>query len=258
VLIAGEPGIGKTRLLGEALAEVLTGGGMILMGAEGDMNPSPFGSVGQAFSQLGSLRPELTRSTVVARALEQLSPSAPGPLSGHTGGLGDERAVVFDLIAAALEHVCSNQPTFLALEDLHVGDSSSLALVSFLLQRAIPRLLIVATYRSTEIEAGGAQEQLLAGIRSAAGVKHLTLGGLPVDQLADLAGSFGISAPEQEAKAIATRLRDETGGNPLYASELLRSASEFGGQLTAEPIGRATGSLAVLIQERARAMGEPA
>lgn len=257
VLIAGEPGIGKSRLLAEAVAEVHTGGGTILMGTEGEVPAASFGSFGAALSQLRTLRPELLDEPSVARALEHLKPSDPDSPRDGKGGLGDERAVLFDHLAGVFELLCSRQPTLLAVEDLHAGDDSSLALFGFLLRRAIPRLLIVATYRSTEIEAGTDQERLLTDIRSAPGVKHLALSGLPARVLGDLADSLGGTVTADEAGLVAARLEDETRGNPLYASELLRRAIEIGGELSVGRLGQATGTLGTLLEERAAALGEP-
>lgn len=254
LLISGEPGIGKSRLLAESVAEAHAGGGTVLIDTEGRTPAPSFGSFGAALSQLHKLRPELLGEPRIARALDRLRASGGEWRRYGDGQLGDERAVLFDLFAGVFEHLCALEPTLLAVEDLHAGDSSSLALFDFLLRRAIPRLLIVATYRSTEIEPDSAQERWLSSIRSAPGVRHLALSGLPARELADLAGAFETISPD-ERQRLAGWLEDETRGNPLYASELLRRAAETDGGW---PIEGAPGSLSVLIEERTRALGEPA
>lgn len=196
-MLAGEPGIGKTRLVQELL---------------GMLAPETVVLVGQA--EPGSLaRPYEVlldaidgRPGVAEDQLEALSDPQRSPVERlHTG-----LSIVTDLVGDA--------PALIIFEDLHWADSESAALFERIADQIGPRLLI-GTYRPDEVTRRQPIAGLLARLERRHSVTHVRLGRLTAPQTAAmLAASTGKPAPIR----AATALHQRTGGNPFFLEELLR------------------------------------
>ncbi len=172
VIVGGEAGIGKTRLVEEFLSEV-PGDGIVLRGQciDLDRDAPPYAPVvsvlrglladvgaealrhaaGPARKSLPVLLPELVGPDPVGPD-PVAKPSAGSPASRVSRGGADQ---LFDAVAAALETVARDHPIVIVIEDLHWADQATLGLLRFLLrtlERA--RILVVLTYRSDEIGRG--------------------------------------------------------------------------------------------------------
>ena len=219
VLVAGEAGIGKTRLV-QALAGLATAtGGLVVQArcyeAERSLFLHPLAeavraaalalpparlaaAAGDAAGTLAELVPELAR-------LLDLGPyeRAPAEL---------ERRRSFEAVTAFVRGLAARQPLLLVLDDLHLAGASTLELLHFLARRlATDRLLLAATVRAEE----GAEA--LAALAEVAGV--LELGPLPAPAVAELARRFGVAE-------LAGPVQERTGGHTLFAVESLRAAAE--------------------------------
>jgi hypothetical protein len=170
VLLGGEAGVGKSRLVGEfgalagaAGARVLTGG-CLELGTDG-LPFAPFTAV------LRDLVHELGADAVAAmlpgrttRGLARLLPELGEPdLSSDPG---EARARLFEEVLGALEHLAQLSPVVLVIEDAHWADRSSRDLLTFLIgnQRAISGLLIIVTFRSDELHRTHPLRPLLASL----------------------------------------------------------------------------------------------
>ena len=197
-LIAGEPGIGKTRLVHELLA-TLPAETVVL--------------VGQA--EPGSLsRPyEVLLDAVDGRAEvdeEQLAALA-DPQRSSVERLHIGLAVLAELIGSS--------PAVIVFEDLHWADSESAALFERIADQRGPRLLI-GTYRPDEVTRRQPVAGLLARMERRHEVAHVRLDRLtPAQTAALLAAATGAPAPMR----AATALHHRTGGNPFFLEELLRA-----------------------------------
>ncbi len=219
VLLAGEAGIGKTRLAAEAirLAEH-TGGAVVqarcyeaerslflepivdaLRGVVVSTPPDAVRTLaGDSAATLGELVPEV-RSILRPMPVERASPDI-------------ERRRAFDAVTGFLRGMCLRRPVLLFLDDLHNAGTSTLELLHFLLRRAAGgRLLILATLR---LEEG---DEALAHLRNMA--RTIEVGPLPPDAVSELARRMGV--PE-----LSERILARTGGHSLFVMETLRAISE--------------------------------
>ncbi|GIH04193.1 LuxR family transcriptional regulator [Rhizocola hellebori] len=197
-MLAGEPGIGKTRLVHE-----LTGA----------LDPATVVLIGQAVP--GSLaRPY----EVLLDAID----NRPGIGEDQLEALSDPRRSAVERLhtgLAIISEVVGDAPAVLVFEDLHWADSESAALFERIADQGGPRLLI-GTYRPDEVTMRKPIAALLARLERRHSVTHVRLGRLSAAQTAAmLAAATGKPAPVRAANALHQR----TGGNPFFLEELLRS-----------------------------------
>jgi DNA-binding CsgD family transcriptional regulator len=230
VLLGGEAGVGKSRLVAEfgqavtaAGARVLTGG-CLELGTDG-LPFAPFTAV------LRDLVHELGADAVAAmlpgrttRGLARLLPELGEP--DISGDPGEARARLFEEVLSALDHLARHSPVVLVIEDAHWADRSSRDLLTFLIgnQRAISGLLIVVTFRSDELHRTHPLRPLLAALDRIAWVERIDLPRLTSHDTAALAA--GILGRELAAD-LADTLYRRTEGNPLFVETLLGCDGEL-------------------------------
>src|SRR3982750_928024 len=152
ILLGGEAGVGKTRLVGEAADRARDAGVRVLTGACVELGGEglPFTPVADALRSLARVTPADQLETFVgparlevARLVPELDPER-GPGSAPLGGGGTDR--LLELILGGMERIAADAPLMLVIEDLHWGDRSTLDLVA-LLVRALrgARVLLVVS-----------------------------------------------------------------------------------------------------------------
>ncbi|MGI9556332.1 MAG: ATP-binding protein, partial [Solirubrobacterales bacterium] len=245
-LVAGQPGAGKTRLVSEAAAEIDLAGGSVLYGAADESEAAPYGPFVAALADAVPHEdgPSPTFNDI-ARGAE------PGREKLAGAGLGAEPSALFSAAVGELEHRCRLSPTALIIEDLHHCTPFSLQLLNHLARSPdVSRLLIIGSYRPTDLDPETPQAGLVGELRRQTWATHLELGPLDVRALRGLAASLGVdqSILDHAAELAA----EETAGLPLYASELLRGIAADGRIESAADIPP---SLQVLIETRIRALG---
>jgi DNA-binding CsgD family transcriptional regulator/tetratricopeptide (TPR) repeat protein len=204
VLLTGEAGIGKTRLVGalaelarERGAQVRTGRCIDLVGAG-----VPFLAFVEALRK------------VPGDAVPGDAPFA-GPAEPETDAQPDRRLRLFEQVRLTLEHLSAQAPLVLVLEDVHWADASTLDLVAFLAHAVEPhRVLILLTYRSDEL---AALPRTFGGLCRAGVASAIALGPLAREALTAL---LERTVAADLAAAICVR----SGGNPFFAEELLAAA----------------------------------
>lgn len=221
--VAGEPGIGKSRLLAELEALADARGCLVLRGTASEFERDlPFWVFVDALEEyVLSLDPQRldflddAARADLAQVLPALSPeAAPGPL------LQDERYRIHRALSALLERLARQTPLVLLLDDLHWADSGSVELLGAVLRRlpAAPLLLVVA------LRPRQASERLAATLergRRAGSLTRLELGELTLQEARQLlAGALD----GDEAAAIYR----SSGGNPFYLEQLARTAGGGG------------------------------
>jgi DNA-binding CsgD family transcriptional regulator/tetratricopeptide (TPR) repeat protein len=204
VLVAGDAGIGKTRLAAELAGRARAAGFEVLLGRSIDLvgTELPYQPFVDALRPLGD----------------------PWMVDESSGG---SQLRVFEAMLALLTERAASAPVLLVLEDLHWADTSTLDLVVFLAHNLDDRpVLLLATYRADEVSSAERVRRLTEGIRRSGSALALELGPLDRDELTALLATRA-DAPPTAALVDAILARSE--GNPFFAEELLAGASH--GQL---------------------------
>ncbi|MEZ0350608.1 BTAD domain-containing putative transcriptional regulator [Mycobacterium sp. pR1184] len=233
VLIAGEPGVGKTRLAGEWSQQAYAQGAIVLYGRCDEDLGAPYQPFAEA---LRSLVPCMGADRLRGlRGVEALLPLAPGLtdvlpdlVSRAHPDPDTERYALFDAVVALLEIASKSAPVLLILDDLHWAAKPTLLLLRHLLRFGDhARVQIVGTYRSTDLDRSHPLAAMLADLHRGAPsgtASRLSLSGLDEDDVTAYVAEAGYD-DEELAHALAT----VTGGNPFFLIEALRHVDESGG-----------------------------
>ena len=231
VLIAGEPGVGKTRLAGEWSRQAYEQGAVVLYGRCDEDLGAPYQPFAEA---LRSLVPCLGASRLRGlRGVEALLPLVPGltdvlpDLAAPTRADPDtERYALFDAVVALLGIASASAPVVLILDDLHWAAKPTLLLLRHLLRFGDQaRVQIVGTYRSTDLDRSHPLAAMLADLHRDGTADRLQLSGLDEDDVTAYVAEAGYD-DEELARALAS----VTGGNPFFLIEALRHVDESGGR----------------------------
>jgi DNA-binding CsgD family transcriptional regulator/tetratricopeptide (TPR) repeat protein len=205
VLVAGEAGIGKTRLASELAARAHAAGFDVLVGRSIDLvgTELPYGPFVEALRPLGEIR----------------------QAGGHTAG---SQLRVFEEALALLADRAADAPVLLVLEDVHWADTSTHDLLVYLAHNVDDRrVLLLATYRADELVSAERVRRLADGVRHSGSALVLELGPLDDHELASLLTAHGA----QPAKALTDAIVARSEGNPFFAEELLAAADEADGEV---------------------------
>lgn len=227
-LVGGEPGIGKSRLADEVAAEGRARGARALWGRcwEAGGAPAYWPWVQCLRSYLREADPQAIRRHIGMGApylihllpeIHELAPDVPAPQVGDPEGA---RFRLFDAAATFLRNAAADQPLVLVLDDLHAADEPSLLLLRFAAREiGDTQLLILATFRDTELGPDSPLSAALAQLAREAATRQLLLGGLTEPRVARLIeATTGEPPPDSLVRAIHA----ETEGNPLFVGEILR------------------------------------
>ncbi|WP_206283114.1 helix-turn-helix transcriptional regulator [Streptomyces chilikensis] len=225
LLLGGEAGVGKTRLVEEFAAAatrrgaVVAVGGCVEIGADG----LPFAPVSTA---LRVLRRELPGELAAAAAgqedeLARLLPELGDAVPGRHDDEGMAR--LFELIARLLEELSAARTVVLVIEDLHWADTSTRHLLAYLLRTLrTGRLLVLATYRSDDVHRRHPLRPLLAELDRLRTVRRVELGRFSRDEVArQLTGIQGAAPASDRVDEIYRR----SDGNAFFVEELACSDS---------------------------------
>jgi predicted ATPase/class 3 adenylate cyclase len=234
VLVAGEPGIGKTRLAQELGSRARERGGRLLWGRcyEGDGAPAywPWVQVLRAYAAergASDLAAELGKgASVVAQLLPEVAdalgdPPAPPVLEPELA-----RFRLFDAVSAFLRGASRAAALVVVVDDLHWADQSSLLLLQFLTRElGAARVLLIGTYRDVEVTRRHPLSDTLAELVREPVTTRLVLGGLGQTEVARCI--FDVSRAEPAADLVAA-VHDRTEGNPFFITEVVRMLAAEG------------------------------
>jgi hypothetical protein len=224
VAIAGEPGIGKTRLVDEAAAEAGARGAAVVRG-RAEEEARAYGPWRAA------LRPLVAAASgLPARVLDdvrRVTGDGRPPVEAETGAAQpreEERLRMFDAVAELVRVSARERPLLIAFEDVHAVDRSSLLLLGHLLQAAADaQLLVVLTYRSAELRSTHALGALLDDIE-----RDRRLSRLPLHGLSEAAVARFFPPEATVGSHALHELHERTAGNPFFLRELVRLLAERG------------------------------
>jgi predicted ATPase len=220
VLVAGEPGVGKTRLVAAAARRAHDDGALVLFGrCEEDLAVAY-----QPFAE--ALRvglPHLDDATLRAHVgvhggeLRRLVPvlDAPEPIRAE---VTTEQARLFGAVSDLLHRAAEERLTILVLDDLHWAVPATVALLRHLLtaDRA-QRLCLLGTYRDTEVDRAHALGGLLADLHRIEGSARLALRGLDSQGVEDMLATASGDELDEDGQALAAAVEARTAGNPFFA-----------------------------------------
>jgi DNA-binding CsgD family transcriptional regulator/tetratricopeptide (TPR) repeat protein len=233
VLLGGDAGAGKSRLVAELSGRVLGDGWRVLAGHcldFGDGSP-PYLPFSEALGRLDSDDPSAAQSLVDSfPALTGLLPSH-RLLTGPGAPAATGRAALFDAVHGALSRLSQEDPLLLIVEDVHWADQSTLDLLRFLFAREFTApIAVLATYRSDDLHRRHPLRAELAEWVRLPAVTRLQLGPLGEDDARRLIRALHPEAmPEPEVQHIIARAE----GNPFFIEELV-AAAEMSGLLPAD------------------------
>ncbi|NOL40586.1 AAA family ATPase [Kribbella sandramycini] len=226
VMIEGEAGIGKTRLVDELLAHPELARLKILVGhCQPLREPFPYGAVIEALRGLVGTR--LQTVSPVAGALRPLLPELT-QLPEQPAPIGDPHAERHRTLRAAREVLAAIGPAVLVVEDLQWADDGTRQLLRFLMTDPPPNLSVVITYRREDLAGHLPLGSAYRPPDHVAGVL-LQLGPLDADAVRTLATA--ILDQEPVSAEFANQLRERTAGIPFVVEELLRSVRTFPARL---------------------------
>src|ERR1700761_6688298 len=230
ILIAGEPGVGKTRLAGEWSRQADDQGDLVIYGRWEEDLGAPYQPFAEA---LRSLVPCLGGGRLRGlRGVEALLPLVPGlsdvlpDLATPTRADPDtERYALFDAVVALLEIASASVPLVLILDDLHWAAKATLLLLRHLLRFGDQASVqILGTYRSTDLDRSHPLAAMLADLHRDGPAARLNLSGLDEADVTTYVAEAGYDDEE-----LAHALASVTGGNPFFLIEALRHVDESGG-----------------------------
>jgi class 3 adenylate cyclase/tetratricopeptide (TPR) repeat protein len=235
VLLAGEPGIGKTRLAQELATRVHGGDGVVLGGRSDEDVAVPFQAFGAAldwFVRQVDAGDRLDALGEYPGDLVRLVPELGRLVDGLPAALDDdpdvERHRLFQAVASWLSVGGDDRPRLLVLDDLHWADKPSLLLLRHLIVNPPAGLMILCTYRDTDVDRTHPLSSMLADFRRMPAVSRIALDGLGDDGVRDLLIRTGGHDLDEIGLAFAERVQRETSGNPFFLGEVLRHLTETG------------------------------
>lgn len=234
MFIAGEAGIGKTRLAEEAAARAAEGGAVVLWGRAGEAGVAPPFSPWLQVMRTYLARVDPVKQLSVPGMLEALAQLLPElrpllPAGSSPTVPSDEEGVrirVFEAVAAVLRKASERRPVMVILDDVHDMDDSSLLLLKHVSgQLSESGVVVVGSYRSEEVKAGSVARSVIREVLRLPYVREILLGGL---HGSDVGTYIRQLTGEVPSSTLIGRLVQETDGNALFVTELLRHLQHEG------------------------------
>ncbi|WP_232542783.1 helix-turn-helix transcriptional regulator [Streptomyces sp. QHH-9511] len=253
LLVGGEAGVGKTRLIEEFVDAACDGGAFVALGGcvEIGADGLPFAPFSTALRSLSRRLPgELAAAAEgqegeLARLLPEL-----GDVGNHDASNEESTARLFELTVRLLERLAADRTIVLVLEDLHWADASTRHLLAYLfrtLRRG--RIVVVATYRADDIHRRHPLRPLLAELDRLRTIRRIELSRFTRAEVRRQL--TGILAAEPDA-ALVDEIFDRSDGNAFFVEELVVSRE------TGCAAGSLTDSLRDLLLVRVEALPEDA
>lgn len=232
LLISGEPGIGKTRLMREVATHAEVSGGQALVGecyAEGSAPYATFGQIiRRAFRR--SAEDGFNLPDFVMADLLTLTPSLwasyPDVPPNPTLDPQSEQQRLFESVVSLCKALNERAPLLLVLEDVHWADSGTLSMLRHLARRTRhQRVLLLATYREVELDEARPFNQVLMDLNRERLAVRLKLTRLNREQTKEM---LEVLFDEEMKPESLEAIYHETEGNPFFIEEVSKALVETG------------------------------
>ncbi|CAN5871318.1 hypothetical protein BH24GEM1_BH24GEM1_18710 [soil metagenome] len=249
MLIEGEAGVGKSRLVDEFLRTVVAGGATVLKGRGYDATAAvPFAPMVEALRGaldapgLAGTDPEWL--TEAARLLPELRQRFPGLAEPEPTVDPTDAWRLYEGIAQLIASLAAERPLVISVDDLQWCDEDSCKLIQFLARRLDrTSLLWLGATTLGELERDAPAARLCRTLRAKAGAVTITLSGLGEEEVWRLVREMGHVSTPTGGRRFARRIYRITDGNPFYIFELIKTmfvqgllaADEQSGEWTAAP-----------------------
>jgi predicted ATPase/DNA-binding CsgD family transcriptional regulator len=217
VLVGGEAGVGKTRLVEEFRRHALSEGAQVLSGqclelGEDGLPFAPFAAVLRDLLRRDGLAAFAGYEQEFARLLPELGPAGPEAISEAN------RGHLFDLVTGLFERLSAGPPLVLVIEDLHWADRSTRDLIRFMVRSArTARALLIGTYRSDELHRGHPLRSFLGELDRVRVVERLELDRFDRDGTAAILGHL---LGREPTAALVDNIYSRAQGNAFFIEEL--------------------------------------
>ena len=229
LVMGGDAGIGKTRMLDEWSRRASDTGVRMLIGSCLDMGAAslPYAPVVDALRRLVATTPTARRNDwfgppsaygEVAPLIPELGVRSPSYESVDMAPIDSRQTRLFEQIVGLIERAAARAPLVLAIDDLHWADQSTLDLVTYIVSTLDVGVVLVLSYRSDELTRRHPLRPLLSRLGRMDAVTHLQLPPLDRGQIAELAEAVHGEPP---AAALLDEIHLRSEGNPFFAEELL-------------------------------------
>lgn len=262
VVLGGDAGVGKSRLLAELGQQATDLGWRVLVGhcldfGEEALAYLPFtemlGRADDGITQAAADHPAIARLLPGHRMHGRQEPVAAPEVGVDPGGSGTGRRVLFEAVHATLSALGARQPTLVIVEDVHWADPSTRDLLSFLFTRGFAEpVAVVASYRADDLHRRHPLRPVLAEWSRLPGVHRLVLPGLTRPDLRALVQHRAGAHREELAEPDLAEIVARAGGNPFFAEELLAARLDRGpaGEVGDGTVGGLPSGLAELLLVR--------
>jgi class 3 adenylate cyclase len=234
IMLVGEPGIGKTRAAQELETYARMRGAQVLWGRAHESSGAPpywpWMQVGDAYNAargLADLGPDMQGKAPFLGPIFPWVRQQPG--FAEPEPLAEAEATqfrLFDAFATFVRAMSNQVPLLIALDDLHWADKPSLLMLEYVARElARMRVLIVCTYRDTDLSRTHPLSEALAVLNREAGFQRVVLRGLSRDEVAGYIHAAANVTPKPE---LLDRIFEETEGNPFFLSEVVNLLTQEG------------------------------
>ena len=230
VLVAGDPGIGKSRLISELVTRARASGATVLVGecpplGDGELPYAPIVGALRSLARQRRNGEPAGREDDAYDGLDQLLPDVPAQTVDLVGRMALEgsQARLFEHVLDVLVTAARESPLVLVIEDLHWADRSTRAFLAFLVRAARPEpLVLVASYRTDEVH--GRQHPVrpfVHELERSGQATRVELAPFSRSELREQIAAILDSTPDP---GLVDNLLDRSEGNPFFTEELLASS----------------------------------
>ncbi|HEY5108492.1 MAG TPA: BTAD domain-containing putative transcriptional regulator, partial [Acidimicrobiales bacterium] len=236
LLVSGEAGQGKSTVVAEAARAAFDDGACVLSGHCEEDVTSPYQLFVETLGHYAAHAADDELVAVVddhvaelAALLPSLARRVPSVPAARVVDPDTERFKLFAAVVDFVARIAQDRTLVLVLDDLQWADLGSLQLLHHLVASDRPmRLVVLATYRDSELAASDPLVETLGALRRASRVERIELPGFEPGEVVSVMEAVAGQAMDEGGRALAYAIHRETDGNPFFVDEVLRHLFEVG------------------------------